>query len=93
MDHDGRNIGLLAKIENWAGIDAVDEILKEADGIIICRDNLSVEVGSDCLPLLLKILIAKAAAAGKMAFATGQVHLPPCMDICHISYPHDYGTL
>lgn len=73
VDHDGRNIGLLAKIENWAGIDAVDDILQEADGIIICRDNLSVEVGSDCLPLLLKILIAKAASAGKMAMVSGQV--------------------
>lgn len=65
-DH-GDSIRLIARIENEAGLKNVDDILGEADGIMLCRGTLGCELGPGKLALMQKLLAAKAQAAGKAA--------------------------
>lgn len=62
-DH-GDSIRLIARIENEAGLRNVDDILGEADGIMLCRTSLAQELGPDKLGLMQKLVAAKAQAAG-----------------------------
>ena len=61
----GSNIGLIAKIENRAGIDNIEEICEECTGIMIGRGDLGVEVPFAELPAIQKHLITKCRMLGK----------------------------
>lgn len=61
----GKDIGLIAKIENRMGIDNIDEICEECDGIMIARGDLGVEVPFAELPSIQKYLITKCRMLGK----------------------------
>ena len=67
-DH-GDTIRLIARIENEVGLRNVDDILGEADGIMLCRSSLQLELGSDKLGLMQKLVAAKAQAAGIITFS------------------------
>ncbi|KAL0036669.1 hypothetical protein WJX79_004969 [Trebouxia sp. C0005] len=71
-DH-GETIRLIARIENEVGLRNIDDILGEADGIMLCRSSLAVELGPDKLGLMQKLVAAKAQAAGKFMVVEGQV--------------------
>ncbi len=58
-------IELIAKIENQEGVDNLDEILKEVDGIMVARGDLGVEVSTQLVPIYQKKIIAKANEVGK----------------------------
>ena len=73
-DH-GESIRLIARIENEAGLRNVDDILGEADGIMLCRGSLSCELGPEKLALMQKLLAAKAQAAGKLQTSSTVTHL------------------
>lgn len=62
-DH-GDTIRLIARIENEVGLRNIDDILGEADGIMLCRTSLGYELGPDKLGLMQKLVAAKAQAAG-----------------------------
>ena len=64
-ENGGENIDIIAKIENRAGIDNIDEICDECDGIMIGRGDLGVEVPFVELPALQKYLITKCRLLGK----------------------------
>ncbi len=53
----GKKIKIIAKIENQEGIDNITEILDVADGIMIARGDLGVEVETERMPMLQKELI------------------------------------
>lgn len=64
-ENGGENIDIIAKIENRAGIDNIDEICDECEGIMIGRGDLGVEVPFVELPALQKYLITKCRLLGK----------------------------
>ena len=61
----GENIGIIAKIENRAGIDNIDEICLECEGIMIGRGDLGVEIPFGELPAVQKYIITKCRLLGK----------------------------
>ncbi len=65
QENNGANIDIIAKIENRSGIDNIEEICDECDGIMIGRGDLGVEVPFVELPVLQKYLITKCRLLGK----------------------------
>lgn len=64
-ENNGTDIDLIAKIENQAGIDNIEEICEECDGIMIGRGDMGVEIPFEKLPAIQKKLITKCRMLGK----------------------------
>ncbi len=69
----GSNMKLIAKIEDQSGVDNIDEILEEVDGIMVARGGLGVELGLEYVPIAQRILIEKALYAGKVVITATQM--------------------
>lgn len=59
------HVRLFAKIENQQGIDNIDEIIEAADGIMIARGDMGIEVPFEMVPVYQKMIITKVNVAGK----------------------------
>lgn len=64
-ENGGEGIDIIAKIENRAGVDNIDEICEVCDGIMVARGDLGVEVPFTELPAIQKYLITKCRLLGK----------------------------
>lgn len=69
----GSDMKVIAKIENQAGIDNIDEILEVVDGIMVARGGLGVELGLGKVPMVQRFLIEKANNAGKPVITATQM--------------------
>lgn len=65
QEHNKTDIDVIAKIENQDGINNIKSILKVADGIMVARGDMGVEVPFYKLPTLQKELIKTSRQAGK----------------------------
>lgn len=64
-ENGGSDIDIIAKIENSSGVDHIDEICDIADGIMVARGDLGVEIPFIEVPSIQKYLIRKCRLLGK----------------------------
>lgn len=64
-ENEGQSIDIIAKIENRSGVDNIEEICEIADGIMVARGDLGVEIPYMELPAVQKELIRTCRRLGK----------------------------
>ena len=64
-ENGGTNIDVIAKIENRSGVEHIEEICQECDGIMVARGDLGVEIPFEELPATQKALIRECRLLGK----------------------------
>ncbi len=69
----GEATPVVAKIEKPEAVDNLDDILAAADGVMVARGDLGVELGTEDVPIVQKRIIAAANAAGKVVITATQM--------------------
>ncbi len=73
IEEAGGDCLIISKIENSKGIENIDEIIEESDGIMVARGDLGVEVPVEELPILQKSIIRKCREKGKFAIVATEM--------------------
>jgi pyruvate kinase len=66
-------IDIIAKIEDREGLDNIDEIIRVADGVMVARGDLGVQLRAEEIPLVQKRIIRKCNAANKPVITATQM--------------------
>ena len=69
----GGDVPVIAKIERPEAVECLDDILEAADGVMIARGDLGVEMGPEAVPLLQKRIIAEANRRRRLVITATQM--------------------
>ena len=73
LDSVHSHIRIIAKIENQEGVSNLREILAEADGVMVARGDMGVEIDFTEIPAIQKDMIAQCVACGKPVITATQM--------------------
>lgn len=73
LNKNGKSIPIISKIEKKEACDNLDSILKAADGVMIARGDLGVELSPQEVPVIQKEIITKCNEIGKLVITATQM--------------------
>ncbi|HZO97058.1 MAG TPA: pyruvate kinase [Gaiellaceae bacterium] len=73
IDAAGSPARVIAKIEKAEAVDVLDDVLEEADALMVARGDLGVEIGAATVPLLQKRIILRSLDAAKPVITATQM--------------------
>lgn len=73
LEQKGADISIIAKIESQQGVRNLDDIIKVADGVMVARGDLGVEIPAEEVPLVQRKIVKKCCRAGKIVIIATQM--------------------